>query len=80
MNLTVESYDTLSKQRSNIIHVVVNPNITEEKVSYIAPYPLYVSLKNQNPITLRNIKARILNEDLSQVSLSGFSMITLLIN
>jgi hypothetical protein len=80
MNITVDSYDTLSKQRSNIIHVVVNPNITEEKVSYIAPYPLYVSLKNQNPMTLRNIKARILNEDLSQVSLSGFSMITLLIN
>jgi hypothetical protein len=80
MNLTVESYDTLSKQRSNIIHVVVNPNITEEKVSYQAPFPLYVSLKNQNRITLRNIKARILNEDLSTVSLSGFSMITLLIN
>jgi len=80
MNLNVDSYDTLSKQRYNIVHIVVNPNITEEKVSYIAPYPLYVSLKNQNPITLRNIKARILNEDLSTVSLSGFSMITLLIN
>jgi len=80
MNLNVNSYDTLSKQRSNILHVVVNPNITEEKVSYQAPFPLYISLKNQNPITLRNIKARILNEDLSTVSLSGFSMITLLIN
>jgi hypothetical protein len=46
---------------------------------YEAPYPLYVAMDNDHEILLRNIKARILNSDLSTLELDGDATMTVLI-
>jgi hypothetical protein len=80
INIPLDSYDGLTSQRRNILHTIVQTDTIRERLTYTAPYPLYIDLKNANNILLRNIQARILREDLSAVNISGFSQITLLIS
>jgi hypothetical protein len=78
-NIQLESYDTLTNNRLNIVHSIVSPNIKEDKIEYTASYPVKLQLKNKNPLTIRNIRARLVGEDLEPVRTIGFSSMTLLI-
>jgi hypothetical protein len=78
-NIELESYDTLSNQRLNIVHSIVNPNIKTDKIEYNSAYPVKLQLKNKNPLTIRNIRARLVKEDLEAVNTIGFTSMTLLI-
>ena len=80
LNIPLTSYDGLTHQRRNILHTVVQTDMVRERLTYTAPYPLYIDMKNANKILLREVRARILREDLTAVDLNGFSQITLLIS
>jgi hypothetical protein len=80
LNIPLNSYDGLTHQRRNILHTVVQTDMVRERLTYTAPYPLYIDMKNANKISLREVRARILREDLTAVNLTGFSQITLLIS
>lgn len=80
LNIPLDSYDGLTNQRRNILHTIVQTDAIRERLTYTAPYPLYIDMKNAHRISLREIRARILREDLTQVTLNGFSQLTLLIS
>lgn len=80
LNINLESYEGLLKQRKNILATIVNQQVVNDRVHFVAPYPQYIDMNNANPITLRNIRARILKEDLSEITVNGFSQMTLLID
>jgi hypothetical protein len=79
LNLNVDSYDGLTKERRNFLHTIVQADIVRNRLTYTAPYLLFLDMKNSQPLSLRQIKARMLKEDLSQVNLTGISQITLII-
>ena len=80
LNIDLKSYDSLDNKRRSILAVI--PNLNENvfgKIIYDVNYPLYISVRNENPIYLRNIRARVLNSDLSPITLRGRSVMTLLL-
>lgn len=79
MNLNVDSYDGLTKERRNFLHCIVQADIIRNRLTYTAPFLLWLDIKNSNKIALRNIKMRLLKEDLSQVNLMGISQVTIVI-
>lgn len=79
LNLNVDSYDGLSKERRNFLHCIVQADIIRNRLTYTAPYLLWLDIKNTNKLSIRNLKARLLKEDLSQVNLTGISQITVII-
>lgn len=78
-NIQLDSYDTIDKQRRNILHTIIQPNIISQRLVYMAPYPLWIDIYNKQKLTLRNFSCRVLKEDLTPVVFSGFSQLTLLI-
>jgi hypothetical protein len=79
LNLNVDSYDGLTKERRNFLHCIVQADIIRNRLTYTAPYLLWLDIKNTNKLSIRNLKARLLKEDLSQVNLLGISQITVII-
>jgi hypothetical protein len=79
LNLNVDSYDGLTKERRNFLHCIVQADIIRNRLTYTAPYLLWLDIKNTNKLSIRNLKARLLKEDLSQVNLMGISQITVII-
>lgn len=80
LNIDLESFDSLSGGKRNILKVIpagssANSNI----VNYEASNLDFINIRNKFPVSLRNIKARILNNDLTKIDVRGFSVITLLL-
>ncbi len=78
LNLKVDSYDSFKKQRENILAVIPS-NDSSGNVSYSPPTPFFIDLLNEKPINIRNIKARIVNTDYSEVELTGQAILNILI-
>jgi len=79
-NLNIDSYDGLTNKRRNLLHSIVQADVIRNRLTYTAPYPLFLSLNNQHKIVLRRLRARLLREDLTPASLTGYSQISLIIN
>ena len=70
----------LDNKRRSILAVIPNLNSNVfGKIIYDVNYPLYISVRNDNPIYLRNIRARVLNSDLSPITLKGRAVMTILL-
>lgn len=80
LNLPIQSYDSIKQQHMNIISVIPQFDQIRERLIYVSPYPLFLSLNNSTRINLREIKMRILKEDLTSIITTGYSQITLLID
>jgi len=78
LSLPLKSYDTTSHSRKSILAVIPNLPYIANRLVYEATNPLYIALDNDKEILIRNVKARILNSDLSQLSLEGYATMTLL--
>lgn len=78
LNLTLMSYDGLVKDRKSYLNVIPEDD-TNGQILYDAPYPLFIDIDNANPLSLRNFKLRVLNNDLSQVQMRGLGTMVLLI-
>jgi len=80
VSLPVESYDTVSGKKENTIYTIVENiqlNRTQE-LSFNSQYPIFIQLKNRNPILLRRLKSRIVDHDLLPIVTHGQSQMTLL--
>lgn len=74
----LKSYDGETSQRRNILSVVpVSDN--NGSVVYEVGNPIFIDLDNVNPISIRNITARVLFNDLSPVKMAGLGTIVVLI-
>jgi hypothetical protein len=79
-NINTDAYDSKVGQHLNILSVIPQFDSIRERLVYSATYPVFLSLNNPYKINLREIRARILKEDLVEISTTGYSQITLLID
>jgi hypothetical protein len=79
-NLNIESYDGLVAGHYNLLHTIVQADNIRQRLTYTAPYPLFLSIRNPYQLKMRRFKAKLLREDLSEVALTGVAQVTLIIN
>jgi hypothetical protein len=80
LNLNINSYDSIKQQHMNLLAVIPQFDAVRERLVYNAVYPVFLSLNNPYKINLREIRARILKEDLVPINTVGYSQITILID
>jgi hypothetical protein len=80
LSLDLDSYDGQTSDRRSILATVPKSEGADGTIIYEVNYPTFVNVRNRNPITLRNIRARILKADLTQFTVLGTSNMTLLID
>jgi hypothetical protein len=77
-NHYLDSYDSLEKGQRSIVAVLpVKDDIGA--IRFDSNYPIYVDLNNKLPISMRNIRVRVIRADGTQVNSIGLSTATLLI-
>lgn len=77
-NHYLDSYDSLEKGQRSIIAVLpVKDDIGA--IRFDSNYPIYVDLNNKLPVSMRNIRMRVIRADGTQVNSIGLSTATLLI-
>ena len=81
LTVPLDSYDTFEGGEFSILKVIPNLNQTSDqrKCNYEASNLHFIDLKNSQPQTLRNIKARILTDELEPISTIHMSSLTVLI-
>ena len=81
LSMELNSYDSQTEGRRSILAVVPkSEEDTEGAIVYHVPYPTFININNNSEISLRNIRCRILKSDLTKIVVSGFSIITLLLD
>ena len=78
LNIQLKSYDGLTGQRKSYVSVIPQTD-RDGVVIYDASYPIFIDLENTQPLSLRNIRARILNNDGSGISMRGLASLVFLI-
>ena len=79
LNIKINSMDAMSNQHKNFLYVIPHNDVIIERVAYTVPVLLWIDLNNKEQINLRQIKARIIQEDLSPIFCYGLSQLVLLI-
>lgn len=77
-NIDIESYDTLKKQRINILATIPQTDEVNGTVIYDAKFLNFIEMNNRNSISLRNIRARLLDADLETINISGRTTMTII--
>tara|TARA_R110000787_G_scaffold5354_3_gene19584 strand:- start:2254 stop:3825 length:1572 start_codon:yes stop_codon:yes gene_type:complete len=81
-NIVLESFDDFTEdntggQRKSILATV--PNNGGGGIAYEPNTQNFIDIKNNNPISLRNIKARIVRADYEKIETAGLTSMTILI-
>lgn len=76
-NLNINSYDSQAKQRKNIIAGILSE--TNESLVVSKENLIFIDLLNKDPIDIRNLKIRLLNDNFQNVEIIGKAILTLLI-
>lgn len=78
LNLPLNSYDGLVSERKNILSVIPESD-AQGVVIYDAKELVFIDIENAEPFTLRNLRARVLNNDLSEIQMRGLASLVVLI-
>ena len=78
LNLPLDSYDGLVSERRNILSVIPESD-AQGVVIYDAKELVFIDIDNAEPFTLRNLRARVLNNDLSEIEMRGLASLVVLI-
>lgn len=73
----LEGFDGNTHQRKNILAVIPESD-TDSKLLFQPSFPTFLELNNKHPLTLRNVRVRVLQTDGSPLEVSGFNSLTLL--
>ena len=79
LNIQLNSMDAMTKQHKNYLAIVPHLQDLRELVVYVAPMLIFLDLNNKFPLSYRQIKARILRDDLTPVTTYGLSQMAILI-
>jgi hypothetical protein len=79
LNIQLNSMDAMTKQHKNYLAIVPHLQDLRELVVYVAPMLIFLDLNNKFPLSYRQIKARILRDDLTAVTTYGLSQMAILI-
>ena len=77
MTGTCEGYDGETGQRKNILAVIPESD-SDDKLLFQPAFPIFLEMNNSHPLILRNIRARLLQTDGSNLRVQGFNSMTLL--
>lgn len=78
-NTPLESYDGETQAKSQILYVI-NEQSFGQDFSFTAPYLTFLELKNDKPLSLRNIRCEIVDEDDDIVEFFGKAVMSLVID
>ena len=73
----LEGFDGTTHQRKNILAVIPESD-KDNKLLFQPSFPTFLELNNKHPLTLRNVRVRVLQTDGSPLEVSGFNSLTLL--
>jgi hypothetical protein len=83
LNLNINTYDSFEKGRKNVLaYVPVSETIIDDSTGIVQYEPkerLFLPLANEYSQTLRNIRARIVANDYSQIDTEGLSSLNILL-
>ena len=85
LNLQLDSYDSFSDtafdsggQRRNILSVIPESSV-DQAIAYEPPYPTFIDLLNKEPLYIRNLKARVVRSDYTDIPIRGLATLVILI-
>ncbi len=85
LNMQLDSYDSFSDtlfaaggQRKNILSIIPSAN-SAGKIVYEPPYPTFIDIQNEQPIFIRNLRARVVRSDYSDIYIRGLATLVVLI-
>jgi len=79
LNIKLESMDSLTKGHRSILYVIPQLSPIKEHVVYQVPQLVFLDINNNYELSLRDIKARVLKDDLTQFRCYGLSQLVLII-
>ena len=83
LNIQLESFDSQREGRMNILSTIpTSKEFRDDQLSVLNFEPsnmFYLSIRNKNEMSLRNIRARVIDANNDPINLLGFSSINLLI-
>lgn len=79
LNIKLNSMDSLSNGERSILYVIPQLSAIKEHVVFQAPQLIFLNINNNYDLNLREIKARVLKDDLSQFRCYGLSEIVMII-
>lgn len=78
-NISLSSYDGLKSVRKSILAVIPeSDNNANGSVIFDAKEKVFVDINNVNPITLRNVKTRVVKNDYTPLDIKGEATMTLI--
>ena len=83
VNIDLQSYDGLTSvegKKNLLMNIVNSRDRNQQDVSFVATFPVWLSLDNAYETFIRNVKARIVHSDYREVKATGEANITLLID
>ncbi len=83
-NIPLEGYDTNQDGRKNILYTLVdkrspNDNVTGTHIAFNSQYPIFMKIGNKNPLSMRQIQSRIVDERYNDINTLGISSLTMLV-
>ncbi len=78
LNIGLTSYDGATSQRKSYLAVIPRDD-NNNQVIFSEQYPVFIDIDNAQPLSIRNLKLRILNNDGSAVASRGLITLVLLI-
>lgn len=79
LNIDLESYDSFSNGKRNILKVIPSADTGHSVIDYESSNLTFINIRNKFPLTLRNLKGRLLRNDLTPIVVRGLSVVTLLL-
>ena len=79
LNIKLDSMDALTNGPRSILYVIPQLSQIKEHVVYQVPQLIFLDINNNYELSLREIKARVLKDDLSQFRCYGLSELVLII-
>jgi hypothetical protein len=86
LNMQLDSYDSFSNtlfaaggQRKNILSIIPSAN-SAGKIVYEPPYPTFIDIANEQPMFIRNLRARVVRSDYSEIFIRGLATLVILID
>lgn len=79
LNIKLNSMDSLNHGEKSILYIIPQFNEVREKVIFQSPQLIFLNINNTYELNLREIKARVLKNDLSQFRCYGQSEIVMII-
>jgi hypothetical protein len=79
LNLKLDSMDSQSKGPKNFLYVIPQLSAIREHVVYQVPQLIFLNLNNATDINLRELRVRVLKDDLSPITCYGISELVIII-